>query len=118
MPDTTTTADKSADKPARKPRTDKPASTLAAAATQAQARKRRPVFKDVPGIPRVPMADGRVGCVQAEVILEPDGSFASGPHMLTIPRRNADGSESGARFPLADVQLLADAFSAAGLKLV
>lgn len=91
--------------------------TLAAQAVNVKAAKRRPVFRDVHGIPRVPLADGRVGCVQAEQILTPDG-IEQGPHMLTIPRKNQDGTESGQRYPLADVQLLADGFASAGVQLV
>jgi hypothetical protein len=94
-----------------------PAQSLAAQAVTVKAGKRKPVFVDVDGIPRVPLADGRVGCVQHELLLTPEGT-SHGPWMLTIPRKNADGSESGQRFPLADVQLLADAFKAAGKPLV
>lgn len=111
-------AQKPAATPRKRQQAQKPAATLAQKATQQRAAKRKPVFRDVSGIPRVPLSDGRVGCVQAEVILLADGTVGSGAHMLTIPRRNADGSEAGQRFPLSDVQLLADAFAAAGYKLV
>lgn len=100
------------------PKATTPKQTLAQRATTVETHKRRPVFKDVPNIPRVGMEDGRIGAVQAEVMLDTDGSIISGPHMLTVVRKNADGSESGARFPLADVQYLADAFKSAGFDLV
>lgn len=92
--------------------------SLAAAAAQRKASKPKPVFRDKPGTPRVALADGRVGCVQCQLMLEPDGTTSLGPDMLTIPRTNADGSESGQRFPLAEIQLLADGFAAAGFQLV
>ncbi len=92
--------------------------SLATQASAVKAGKRKPVFIDVPNIPRVPLADGRVGCVQYELLLTGAGETTTGAWMLTIPRKNADGSESGARFPLAEIQLIADAYRVAGHSLV
>lgn len=116
-PAQTKSAPKSASKSAPKKRAPKP--TLARQAQTVKASKRRPVFVDVPGIPRVPLSDGRTGAVQCELILSADGTIAQGAHMLAIPRSNGDGTEGAQwRIPLADVQLVADGFKAAGLTLV
>lgn len=104
-------------KPARK--TAAPVQSLAAQAAARKVGKPKPVFADSPTVARFPLADGRVGCVQNQLSLGADGvTVERGPDLITIPRKNADGSESGERFPLATIQLLADGARAAGYKLV
>lgn len=72
------------------------------------------VFHDVPGIPRVPMSDGRVLAVQRE--LRADRTL--GAYMLAFVKRSPDGNENAQRVTLSDIQSASDTFGAHGVTLV
>lgn len=95
------------------PQSDAPQS-LGALAVDTRTVKAERVFADVPGVPRVPMSDGRVLAVQRE--RRADDSL--GPIMLAFVKRSPDGRENAQRVTLADIQSASDTFGAHGVTLV
>jgi hypothetical protein len=89
---------------------------LGALAESALVHKATRVFVDVPGIPRVILADGSVSAVQREK--RSDGS--DGPYVLALGVKKAPGAteETAQRFTLAGIQAASRAYAAHGITLV
>lgn len=82
-----------------------PALDIAGAVESEQVAQSVRVYVDVPGVPRVPTADGTLACVQREK--RADGSL--GEYLLAEIRKQRTGSESAQRYSLARIQALKSA---------
>lgn len=81
-----------------------PAMDLATAVASEQVSNAKRVYVDVPGVPRVPTADGTLATVQREQ--RADGTL--GEYLLAEVRKTR-GSESVQRYSIARIQALKDA---------
>ena len=86
---------------------------LASAVASEQVSKAQRVFIDVPDTPAPITASGLVAKVQREH--RADGTL--GEYLLAAVRKNRDGSESVARYSIAQLQELKSALESHGVKL-
>jgi hypothetical protein len=82
-----------------------PALDIAGAVESEQVAQSVRVYVDVPGVPRVPTADGTLACVQREK--RADGTL--GEYLLAEIRKQRTGTESAQRYSLARIQALKSA---------